>query len=208
MARQLRELQTRQGCVFDRDLLLEAATIPLSPSHLTVVLGHSGCGKTTALHVWARSLTKDGTPAVIVRFPWFSDSAPDPRVTNEYWYGKCSKFMKDALDNVSYAAGFPARRGKLVTLIAGVKNMVEWWFGPTTGAEDAAQLLVTEQTERVAMALRLLVDAACDVSTERRRTDPTAAAPVMLFDNVDEPSAASFWRWRGAGGWQTSSLRT
>ena len=208
MLRTLRVCRLPPSVPAARPALLPVAQAPLTLGLLPrMLLGPTGCGKTTALEGLARGALAAPVPAptvlVRLRLPSFeraqiSEAGADAEA-GVAGAGAVSTSSKELMDSAALQfyeqIGFPLRR----SLLGSVLSRGFIFRGQLTQAElSTATTLATRA--RLVSALEMLFSACAQVRDERFAAGLSAldAAPVLLFDEVQDLIKDS--RLKRAGG--------
>lgn len=170
---------------------------------VNVLLGPTGCGKSTVLKDLARAYLLAGVPTFLIGFrvPMRDDRPKGPLSASE-----AVELMDATARQVYSQVGFPARRSILGTVAEafvataeGVKVIFKVLAGKLE-AEAEATVKLSSSGSRLMTCFTYLFDVAKEVARERQATGvmQLAAAPVLLFDELEDLTKDS--RLKKAGG--------
>ena len=160
-------------------LLLPVPQRPLPLDFLPrLLLGPSGCGKSTLLGSIAAGLPT-ATPIVVVRMRLPSLQPSGAAGTAAAPEREVPALMDETARQIFSQVGFPLRRSLIGSAFSRGFRLQE---GPVQ-----AELSVVDTSSRLVLALRILFDVCEELQRERQRTmSPLDAAPVLLFDEVQD----------------------
>jgi hypothetical protein len=159
--------------------LLRVLQEPLIPSFPpTLVLGPTGCGKTTLLSRLVRdnASTAQPAPVVFVRFRLPSST----RAVSDAAEGIAQKEMLDAAASQLFAQiGYPMR----ASILGGIFER-----GFSLRGERSHAVLATPSRTRLLSALTMLFSVCEQLNSERlaRGMPPDVAAPLLIFDEAHD----------------------
>ena len=159
--------------------LLPVPQHPVSPGFIpSLIIGPSGCGKSTLLGSIAASLPT-ATPIVVVRMRLPSSQPSGAAGAAAVPEREAPALMDETARQIFSQVGFPLRRSLIGSAFSRGFRLQE---GPVQ-----AELSVVDTSSRLVLALRTLFDVSEELQRERQRTmSPLDAAPVLLFDEVQD----------------------
>ena len=182
-----RMLRALRACRLPANLPRRSALLPTAQPPLILgsflprlLLGPTGCGKSSLLGELVRTTVAARVPAVLVRMRLPSSRRKEDMGTFGAPLLGPTALMDATATQVFSQIGFPPRR----SLLGGLLSRGIVWRGERTRADLASP----ESCSRLMLALTLLFEACEQLAHEREASGvaPLDAAPVLLFDEVQD----------------------